>query len=331
MLWGNGGCSADATGQGPFLQQLASYGVLIIASGTPKGTGQTTSAVMKQSIDWITQQAGKGTYSNIDASRIVAAGFSCGGIEAYDQIWDSRVMGIGIWSSGLLNNQTAAKSYTKPIFYFLGGSTDIAYANVSAIFHRTFSLLTLSRANAIMLPSQLACRNGKATSKSVTAGRTLKRMVESSVRSARNGYSGICVAIRRRRFISPARAQRMMGGPLFRPIWLTSKLPRSDRRRYRDVKKCISERHRKLASLYFALKHVYSELLGTHKTADRFSSRECSHLLGYHSRLYYSSSITAVLCPSADLPNTWSFLLESFHSSFKLLIPLFCHICNACL
>ncbi|KAF2688142.1 hypothetical protein K458DRAFT_440836 [Lentithecium fluviatile CBS 122367] len=129
MLWGNGGCSADAIGQAPFLQQLASYGVLIIASGTPKGTSQTTSKLMTQSIDWITQQAGKGSYANVDASRIVAAGWSCGGVEAYDMIWDSRVSGIGIWSSGLLTNQTAAKEFRKPVFFFLGGSNDIAYVN----------------------------------------------------------------------------------------------------------------------------------------------------------------------------------------------------------
>lgn len=131
MLWGNGGCSADATGQAPFLQQLASYGVLIIASGTPKGSGSTTSKYMKDAIDWISVQAGKGSYANVDASRIVAAGFSCGGVEAYDQIWDSRVSAIGIWSSGLLTNQTAAAQFKKPIFFFLGGSSDIAYANVS--------------------------------------------------------------------------------------------------------------------------------------------------------------------------------------------------------
>jgi len=51
---------------------------------------------VKESIDWITQQAGKGSHANIDAGRIVAAGWSCGGIEAYDQIWDSRVTDIVI-------------------------------------------------------------------------------------------------------------------------------------------------------------------------------------------------------------------------------------------
>jgi hypothetical protein len=131
MLWGNGGCSADATGQAPFLTQLASYGVLVIASGTPRGSGSTTAAVMTQSIDFISKAATDtaGNFSYVDASRITAAGWSCGGIEAYAQIWDARVQSIGIWSSGLLTNYTAAQSFRKPVFFFLGGSGDIAYQN----------------------------------------------------------------------------------------------------------------------------------------------------------------------------------------------------------
>jgi hypothetical protein len=131
MLWGNGGCSADATGQAPFLTQLASHGVLVIASGTPGGQGSTTADVMKQSIDFITANAGKegGAFANVDASRITAAGWSCGGVEAYAQIWDARVQSVGIWSSGLLTNYTAAQNFRKPVFFFLGGQSDIAYAN----------------------------------------------------------------------------------------------------------------------------------------------------------------------------------------------------------
>ncbi|KAL2180443.1 uncharacterized protein P884DRAFT_297120 [Thermothelomyces heterothallicus CBS 202.75] len=67
--------------------------------------------------------------ANIDASRITAAGWSCGGIEAYAQIWDDRVQSIGIWSSGLPDNHTAANDFTKPVFFFLGGPSDIAYGN----------------------------------------------------------------------------------------------------------------------------------------------------------------------------------------------------------
>jgi hypothetical protein len=129
LLWGNGGCSADATGQAPFLTQLASYGVLVIASGTPGGQGSTTADVMKASIDFITKNAGQGQWANVDASRITAAGWSCGGVEAYAQINDARVQHIGIWNSGLLNNYDSARSFRKPVFFFLGGPSDIAYQN----------------------------------------------------------------------------------------------------------------------------------------------------------------------------------------------------------
>jgi len=134
LLWGEGGCSADSTESAPFLIQLASQGILVIASGTPKGSGSTTAALMTAGMDWIKSKAGTGTYVNVDASRIVAAGWSCGGIEAYAQFWDSKVESIGIWSSGLLTNYTMASLLTKPMFYFLGGSTDIAYANVFEVF-----------------------------------------------------------------------------------------------------------------------------------------------------------------------------------------------------
>jgi len=64
------------------------------------------------------------------------AGQSCGGVEAYAVGGDARVMVIGIFNSGLMTaaeSQRTAPTITKPIFYFLGGSSDIAYANVCAI------------------------------------------------------------------------------------------------------------------------------------------------------------------------------------------------------
>ncbi|KAK4161310.1 hypothetical protein QBC43DRAFT_357846 [Cladorrhinum sp. PSN259] len=129
LLWGNGGCSADALGQAPFLTQLASHGVLIIVQGTPRGSGSTNDAMMREAIDFISSNAGKGNFTNVDASRITAAGWSCGGVEAYSQINDPRVSNIGIWSSGLLGDYDKARNFRKPVFFFLGGPSDIAYAN----------------------------------------------------------------------------------------------------------------------------------------------------------------------------------------------------------
>ena len=131
LVWGNGACSADSLGQAPFLTQLASHGVLVIAQGTPRGGGSTSDAMMRQAIDFISSNAGRGgtQWANVDASRITAAGFSCGGVEAYAQIDDPRVKDVGIWSSGLLGDYDRARGFRKPVFFFMGGPSDIAYGN----------------------------------------------------------------------------------------------------------------------------------------------------------------------------------------------------------
>ena len=129
IVWGNGACSADSLGQAPFLTQLASYGALVIVSGTPRGGGSTNDAMMRQAIDFITANAGRGQFAQVDVSRITAAGFSCGGVEAYAQINDNRVSNIGIWSSGLLGDYDRARNFRKPVFFFMGGPSDIAYGN----------------------------------------------------------------------------------------------------------------------------------------------------------------------------------------------------------
>jgi dienelactone hydrolase len=120
----------------PFLSQVASHGFMMIASGTiARGSGQTTAKLMTDAVDWITASAGKGNYTNIDPSRVGAWGMSCGGLEAYEAGGpDARISNIGIFDSGLLNaasSKPTMASIKKPVFYFLGGPTDIAYENVS--------------------------------------------------------------------------------------------------------------------------------------------------------------------------------------------------------
>ena len=131
FVWGNGACSDDGTSAKNFLAQIASYGFVAIASGTPGGKGgnsQTTAEWMNEAIDWV---VGGANGLNVDSSRIMAAGFSCGGTEAYQMQDNDAVSSIGIFSSGLLGNYDFAKTITKPTMYALGGPNDIAYGNVS--------------------------------------------------------------------------------------------------------------------------------------------------------------------------------------------------------
>lgn len=89
---------------------------------------------LTEAIDWVVANAGKGRYRHVDASRIAVWGQSCGGLEAYDVAQDPRVGHVGIFNSGELaanESEAVAGKINKPIFYFLGGPTDIAYLNVS--------------------------------------------------------------------------------------------------------------------------------------------------------------------------------------------------------
>jgi hypothetical protein len=95
IVRGEGGCLKTGTMYAPFLIEIASHGYLILANGTPSvglpkkisdlipliTSGQTKVTDMLKSIDWI--MAGKGAkYGDIDTTKIMAAGQSCGGAEA---------------------------------------------------------------------------------------------------------------------------------------------------------------------------------------------------------------------------------------------------------
>ncbi|MEW2146670.1 cellulose binding domain-containing protein [Micromonospora vinacea] len=134
VVWGNGGCSANGLSQGNFLREIASHGFLAIANGAPNGSGSTTSQMLTQSIDWaVAENSRQGSkyYNKLDTSKVAVAGFSCGGLEAYAVSNDPRVTTTGIFSSGLLNDADdyQLRRLTKPIAYFVGGPSDIAYPN----------------------------------------------------------------------------------------------------------------------------------------------------------------------------------------------------------
>ncbi|KAK8055077.1 hypothetical protein PG993_000304 [Apiospora rasikravindrae] len=100
LVWGNGACSANSLSHQNFLLEIASWGIIAIASGTPNNGGGTTAEQMTNGITWAVSNAGKGAYAHMDARRIAAAGMSCGGIEAYAQAFDPRVTAVGIFNSG---------------------------------------------------------------------------------------------------------------------------------------------------------------------------------------------------------------------------------------
>jgi hypothetical protein len=82
MVFGNGGCINNGAMFANFLTEIASYGYVVIANGKTSGLGQSKVSQMKESIDWVMID-GASKYGTIDKDKIVAAGQSCGGLEAY--------------------------------------------------------------------------------------------------------------------------------------------------------------------------------------------------------------------------------------------------------
>jgi dienelactone hydrolase len=122
----------------PFLIQLASQGLVVIANGIPEdpakggtfasyGTyGKSSAKALTASIDWAQKVSKDPKWAHIDPTRVAAAGQSCGGFEASALASDPRVLTFGLFNSGLPRTQ-----FKKPAFYFLGGSRDMAASGVS--------------------------------------------------------------------------------------------------------------------------------------------------------------------------------------------------------
>jgi dienelactone hydrolase len=157
LVWGNGACTNSPWEHYKFLNEIASHGFLVIATGyipmeeKPYRGPMSTSAQQIESIDWaIAQNADKDSpyYGRIDVDHIAAAGMSCGGLQTLDNATDPRLKTIMICNSGLFINPGTAvpnmpmpakdrlQEITVPVIYILGGPEDIAYENGMDDFHR---------------------------------------------------------------------------------------------------------------------------------------------------------------------------------------------------
>ena len=157
LVWGNGACTNSPWEHYLFLNEIASHGFLVIATGyipmddKPYRGPMSTSAQQIESIDWaIAQNADKESpyYGRLDVEHVAAAGMSCGGLQTLDNATDPRLTTIMICNSGLFLNPATAvpgmpmpvkerlQEITVPVLYILGGPEDIAYENGMDDFHR---------------------------------------------------------------------------------------------------------------------------------------------------------------------------------------------------
>ena len=159
LVWGNGACQNSPWEHYKFLNEIASHGYIVLATGylpleekAFEGPMSTTQQQI-ESIDWaIAQNKDKKSpyYQKIDVSNICVAGMSCGGLQTLFNCADKRIKTLMICNSGLFNQQNAhqavggmpmppkekLKEIHSPIIYILGGKEDIAYENGMDDFHR---------------------------------------------------------------------------------------------------------------------------------------------------------------------------------------------------
>ena len=157
LVWGNGACSNSPWEHYKFLNEIASHGFLVVASGyIPMEDGpyhgqRSTAEQQIEAVDWaLAQNADKESpfHGRIDEDAIAAAGMSCGGLQTLQNCEDPRFKTLMIMNSGLFINPGIAmpgmpmptkdklQNIKVPVIYILGGEEDIAYANGMDDFHR---------------------------------------------------------------------------------------------------------------------------------------------------------------------------------------------------
>jgi len=158
LLWGNGACANTTQEHKNFLNEIASHGYLVLASGlldqievrdeTSRET--TRPGQLIDALDWILAEDGSTEsvyFGRVDASKVAAMGMSCGGLQAIEISDDPRISTTVVANSGVLPEPSPIpgmppltkedlERYHGPVLYLMGGPSDIAYDNAMDDFSR---------------------------------------------------------------------------------------------------------------------------------------------------------------------------------------------------
>ena len=152
LVWGNGACTNSPWEHFKFLNEIASHGYLVVATGfipmeeIPYNGPMSSAQQQIESIDWVIAQNSDSNspyYQKIDVKHICASGMSCGGLQTLYNCADPRISTMMICNSGLFKQSNAhqamggmpmpekakLKEIHTPIIYIMGGKEDIAYEN----------------------------------------------------------------------------------------------------------------------------------------------------------------------------------------------------------
>lgn len=160
VLWGNGSCVDSNFGYRNFLAEVASHGFIVVAIGPYRDAPaprqqrpadpsewppfETHWSQMFDGLDWLlTESARNGSefHGKVDGSKVAVMGHSCGGLQSIRASVDPRVTTALVLNSGMMptdEDQYMVRHEVErdimnqmhaPIGWFIGGETDIAYAN----------------------------------------------------------------------------------------------------------------------------------------------------------------------------------------------------------
>jgi dienelactone hydrolase len=167
LVWGEGACAKNGLLFPEYLSEIASHGFVVVAdgppiarpavapraggNGPPAGGGgpppaggggppadrftMVNGAALVAAIDWLeaeNKNRNSRFYRKLDVERVAAMGMSCGGLMSYGASNDPRVATVGIWNSGLFEDERNAAVYAGihgSVIIVTGGESDIAYGN----------------------------------------------------------------------------------------------------------------------------------------------------------------------------------------------------------
>lgn len=165
VLWGNGSCVNSNFGYREFLAEVASHGFIVAAIGpyhdsppprAPRPADpaewppfETHYSQLFDGLAWLEGENGRpGSpfHEKVAIDKVAVMGHSCGGLQAVKASVDPRVTTVVVLNSGMMADgdqymirheleRSIFDEMHAPIAYFIGGESDIAYANAEVDWH----------------------------------------------------------------------------------------------------------------------------------------------------------------------------------------------------
>lgn len=147
LVFANGACNDTSLPYERMLNDLASYGYLVIALGEMQDSindrqlGKSPTSDMIRAVDWAeknNRDKKSPYYNTIDTEFVAMGGHSCGGAQTLANCADPRVKTYIMFNAGMGDiemggaSKESLKNLHGPILYLTGGESDIAYRNALA-------------------------------------------------------------------------------------------------------------------------------------------------------------------------------------------------------